>query len=149
MGALLAVRPSRYVGIALPATTFRSQFSVNVHIPKDKLTKEHNTFGFVEFKTEHDADYAMKIMNGVKLFQKPIRVNKVWVRLLISLYSRTHVFGQASKDKKTNEIGANLFVGSLDPDMEEKTLWEVFSAFGYLINPPKVRFSRSSSLFGL
>lgn len=58
--------------------------TVNVHIPKDKLTKEHNTFGFVEFKTEQDADYAMKIMNGVKLYGKPIRVNKVRVRF------RTH-----------------------------------------------------------
>eukprot|EP01122_Echinamoeba_exundans_P010280 TRINITY_DN3812_c0_g1_i1.p1 TRINITY_DN3812_c0_g1~~TRINITY_DN3812_c0_g1_i1.p1 ORF type:complete len:261 (+),score=29.52 TRINITY_DN3812_c0_g1_i1:91-873(+) len=95
---------------------------VNVHIPKDKLTKEHNAFGFVEFKTEQDADYAMKIMNGVKLYQKPIRVNKVW----------------ASKDKKTNDIGANLFIGSLDLDVDEKILWEVFSAFGYLINPPKI-----------
>ena len=30
----------------------------------------------MEFKTEEDADYAVKIMNMVKLFGKPLRCNK-------------------------------------------------------------------------
>lgn len=50
---------------------------VNVHIPKDKLTQAHMGYGFVEFHNEEDADYSMKIMNMIKLFGKPIRVNKV------------------------------------------------------------------------
>jgi len=50
---------------------------VNVHIPKDKLTQQHMGYGFVEFNLEEDADYAMKIMNMIKLFGKPIKVNKV------------------------------------------------------------------------
>eukprot|EP00952_Eustigmatos_sp_NYUAD-ZCMA_P002558 11220-Eustigmatos_ZCMA.PRE.1 len=33
---------------------------VNVHIPKDKVTGMHQSFGFVEFRTEEDADYAAK-----------------------------------------------------------------------------------------
>jgi RNA recognition motif-containing protein len=37
----------------------------------------HQNFGFVEFASELDADYATKIMNMVKLYNKPIRVNKV------------------------------------------------------------------------
>lgn len=37
----------------------------------------HQGFGFCEFQTEEDADYACKIMNQIKLFGKPIRVNKV------------------------------------------------------------------------
>lgn len=50
---------------------------VNVHVPKDKLTQQHMGYGFVEFNLEEDADYAMKIMNMIKLFGKPIKVNKV------------------------------------------------------------------------
>lgn len=50
---------------------------VNVHIPKDKLTQQHMGYGFVEFHSEEDADYAMKIMNMIKLFGKPLKVNRV------------------------------------------------------------------------
>ena len=48
----------------------------NVHIPIDKIKQEHPGFGFVEFKNEEDADYAVKVMHMVKLYGKPIKVNK-------------------------------------------------------------------------
>lgn len=53
---------------------------VNVHLPKDRVTQSHQSYGFVEFLTEEDADYAIKIMNQVRLYGKPIRVNKVRVK---------------------------------------------------------------------
>lgn len=59
-------------------------------------------------------------MNMVKLFGKPIRVNK------------------ASADKKSMEVGANLFIGNLDPEVDEKLLYDTFSAFGGIIETPKV-----------
>jgi len=94
---------------------------VNVHLPKDRVTQTHQGFGFVEFQTEEDADYASKIMNQIRLYGKPIRVNK------------------ASADKqKTVEVGAELFVGNLDPMVDEKTLYETFNRFGTLISVPKV-----------
>jgi splicing factor 3B subunit 4 len=65
----------------------------NVHIPKDKLSGDHQGFGFVEFHNEMDADYASKIMNMIKLYGRPLRVNK------------------ASRDKKVFDVGANLFIG--------------------------------------
>ena len=37
----------------------------------------HQGYGFCEFLTEDDAEYACKIMNQIKLWGKPIRVNKV------------------------------------------------------------------------
>lgn len=49
---------------------------VNVHMPKDRVTNLHQGYGFVEFMSEDDADYAIKIMNMIKLYGKPIRVNK-------------------------------------------------------------------------
>lgn len=46
-------------------------------MPKDRVTMNHQGYGFVEFLGEDDADYAIKIMNMIKLYGKPIRVNKV------------------------------------------------------------------------
>jgi RNA recognition motif-containing protein len=94
---------------------------VNVHLPKDRVTQTHQGYGFVEFQTEEDAEYAAKIMNQVRLYGKPIRVNK------------------ASADKqKSVEVGAELFVGNLDPMVDEKTLYDTFSRFGTLVQAPKV-----------
>lgn len=87
----------------------------NIHLPKDKITNTHQGYGFVEFKNEEDADYAIKIMNMQRLFNKPIRCNK------------------SSQDKKTSEVGANLFIGNLEVEVDEKMLYDTFSAFGVLL----------------
>lgn len=86
----------------------------NVHMPRDRVTNTHQGYAFVEFKTEDDCDYAVKVMNMIKLFGKPIRCNK------------------SSQDKRTQEVGANLFIGNLDNDVDEKQLYDTFSSFGVL-----------------
>lgn len=93
---------------------------VNVYVPKDRVTNLHQGYGFVEFRSEEDADYAIKVLNMIKLYGKPIRVNK------------------ASQDKKSLDVGANLFVGNLDPDVDEKLLYDTFSAFGGIASNPKI-----------
>lgn len=118
---------------------------VNVHLPKDRVTQSHQGYGFVEFISEEDAEYAARIMNQVRLYGKPIRVNKV---RLLSLYTISlHRINQklmngtkqASADKqKTVEVGAELFIGNLDPMVDEKTLYDTFSRFGSLTSPPKI-----------
>lgn len=102
---------------------------VNVHLPKDRVTQSHQGYGFVEFISEEDAEYAARIMNQVRLWGKPIRVNK------------------ASADKqKTVEVGAELFVGNLDPMVTEQTLYDTFGRFGSLISAPKVIRPRGTLL---
>ena len=54
---------------------------MNVHMPKDRVTQAHQGYGFVEFMGEEDADYAIKIMNMIKMYGKPIRVNKVSLKM--------------------------------------------------------------------
>ena len=46
-------------------------------MPKDRITQLHQGYGFVEFLREEDADYAIKVMNMIKVYGKPVRVNKV------------------------------------------------------------------------
>jgi splicing factor 3B subunit 4 len=60
---------------------------VNVHLPKDRVTQNHQGYGFVEFISEEDAEYAARIMNQVRLFGKPIRVNKVYLLYLVACIS--------------------------------------------------------------
>lgn len=58
---------------------------VNVHLPKDRVTQNHQGYGFVEFISEEDAEYAARIMNQVRLYGKPIRVNKVRFMILCAI----------------------------------------------------------------
>ncbi|KAL6123706.1 hypothetical protein ACLB2K_076225 [Fragaria x ananassa] len=75
---------------------------VNVYLPKDSDQP------------------ASRALNMIKLFGKPIRVNK------------------NSQDKRNLDVGANLFVGNLDPDVDEKLLYDTFSAFGVIVTSPKI-----------
>ena len=52
----------------------------------------------------------------IKLFNKPIKVNK------------------ASQDKRTQEVGAKVFVGNLSEHVDERLLREVFSQFGIVLS---------------
>ena len=56
----------------------------------------------------------------IKMFGKPIRVNK------------------ATTDKKELDIGANLFIGNLDAEVDEKMLYDTFISFGRIVQTPKV-----------
>jgi splicing factor 3B subunit 4 len=55
-----------------------------------------------------------------KLYSKPLRVTK------------------ASSDRTHVDVGANLFIGNLAPEVDEKVLYDTFSAFGVMVMPPKV-----------
>ena len=48
------------------------------------------------------------------------------------------VLVQASAHQKNLDVGANLFIGNLDPEVDEKLLYDTFSAFGVILQPPKV-----------
>ncbi|KAL0795971.1 hypothetical protein Bca101_067348 [Brassica carinata] len=56
---------------------------------------------------------AIKVLNMIKLHGKSIHVNK------------------ASQDTESLDVAANLFIGNLDHDVDEKTLYHTFSAFGF------------------
>ena len=56
----------------------------------------------------------------LRVYDKPIKVNK------------------SAKDRMEQDVGANLFVGNLDPEVDEKYLYDTFSAFGVVTRTPKV-----------
>ncbi|KAB5575974.1 putative spliceosome-associated protein SAP-49 [Coniochaeta sp. 2T2.1] len=92
-----------------------------VHMPQDRVSQTHQGYGFVEFDTAESADYASKVLNGIRVWGKPIRVNK------------------ASADKQKGvDIGAELFVNNLDPQVDEKILYDTFSQFGMILRQPNI-----------
>ena len=99
---------------------------------------QHQGYGFCEFLTEEDAEYACKIMNQIKLWGKPIRVNKVSnvMRSAVQVFDPAEY--QASSDKKQLDVGANLFIGNLDENVDERLLYDTFSAFGMMATTAKV-----------
>jgi splicing factor 3B subunit 4 len=97
----------------------------SVYVPKDRVTSSHQGYAFVEMKREEDCEYAVKILNMIKVFGKPIRVNKA-----------SNQEGGKGQDVG---VGANLFVGNLDSEIDEKMLYDTFSAFGSVITAPKVQ----------
>ena len=114
---------------------------VNVHLPKDRVTQAHQGYGFVEFASEEDADYAAKIMNQIRVWGKPIRVNKA------SADRRGGPGSLATGEGGQGQgVGAELFVGNLDGMVDEKTLFETFSRFGPLVAPPKVARDEATNL---
>ncbi|KCV70475.1 hypothetical protein H696_02816 [Fonticula alba] len=92
---------------------------VNVKIPKDRVTLQRKGMGFVEMLTEADAEYAIRILNNIKLFDRQIRV-------------------QRNMDKQMVDIGANLFVRGLAPEVDEYMLRDAFSQFGTLSQTPRI-----------
>ena len=90
---------------------------ISVHIPKDKITGAASPFAFVEFATPADADYAIRVFASVRLYGRPIRINR------------------AAADKHSDDqYHARLFIGNLDPSVDEKQLYDTFSQFGALLS---------------
>jgi splicing factor 3B subunit 4 len=96
----------------------------SIYMPKDKLTSVHNGYAFCEFYDVIDAEYAITILNMIKLYGRPLKVSKSSLN---------------SKAELSRDVGANLFVGNLDPhDVDENLLYDTFSAFGTLIKQPRI-----------
>jgi splicing factor 3B subunit 4 len=94
---------------------------VSVYLPKDRVNQSHQGYGFVEFKSVKDAEYAKLIMNQIRVYGKPLRIDR------------------ASADKVADlDVGAEVFVGNLDPQVDEGMLFDTFSTFGGLLGQPKV-----------
>lgn len=92
----------------------------HVYIPRDRITGSHFGYGFCEFLSPLDAQYATKILNMLPLFSKRIRIS------------------QSTVDRRSQDVGANLFIGNLVEEVDEKLLHDAFSAFGPLIDAPYI-----------
>lgn len=70
-------------------------------------------------------------MNQIRLYGKPLRVNMA-----------------AADRRQVTEIGAELFVGNLDPLVDERMLYETFSKFGSMSKAPQIRRNEANESRG-
>lgn len=93
----------------------------SITLPRDRLTHDHANYAFVEYVNAADADYALRIFHNVKLYGKPIRLNRV-------------LKGSENADADTPTVHAKLFIGHLHESIDEKVLHDTFIQFGAVIS---------------
>lgn len=92
-----------------------------VRLPKDKVTKRHQGFAFVQFHSPTSATYALDAMRGVVMYERTLKISEA-------------SSGGNNDDQKTSDqnldFGPVVFIGNLDPIIDNGTLQSTFSTFG-------------------
>ncbi|CAN8270858.1 unnamed protein product [Cochlearia groenlandica] len=86
---------------------------VSVLVCRDLATRRSLGYGYVNFNNPQDAERAIKELNNIPLYGKPVRV----------MYSRRDQSG----------VG-NIFIKNLDKSIDQKALHDTFSTFGDIIS---------------
>lgn len=113
----------------------------NIHMPKDRILKSHQGFGFVEFTSVADADYTLLVLAGISLHGKTLKLKKNDLhRPAPSTGLLADVPSSAFTLLHPNyvDVGARLFVSNLSPLVDEQFLRDTFSRFGTLIMAPVI-----------
>lgn len=101
----------------------------HIHLPKDRILRTHQGYGFVELRNSSDVEYVEKVMSGVRLFDKVLKVNKV---------AHGHNSNSNSGGNNDIELGSTLFIKNLDELVDENLLFEIFKKFGKFHKPPTI-----------
>eukprot|EP00924_Labyrinthula_sp_SR-Ha-C_P001370 maker-scaffold_44-snap-gene-1.96-mRNA-1 protein AED:0.01 eAED:0.01 QI:82/1/1/1/0/0.5/2/63/279 len=109
----------------------------NVSVPRDRVTRRHNGYGFVEYRLARDAEYAMRVLNLCPIFGKPIKINKSSLSTSTDVANGGFTLG-TFVDQRTEDVGAHLFIGNLHSSVDSKILYDAFSRFGHIISEPSI-----------
>lgn len=101
-----------------------------LNLPKDRILRQHQGYGFVELRTAQDADYALEIFRGIRLYGKTLKMKRAEPQASATTGSTGEEVGLS--------IGARLFVKNLNPMVDDKYLKETFGKFGNLVESPRV-----------
>lgn len=108
-----------------------------VNLPKDRILRTHQGFGFVEFKTEKDAEYVTEVLKNVRLYGRILRLRPI-ERSKPSGPNTSTVGTTNSQTNSGIDIGAKIFIKNLNPLIDEKYLMDTFSSFGNIIYQPTI-----------
>lgn len=111
----------------------------NLNMPRDRILRTHQGFGFVEFATAEDANYTLKTLAGLLLYGKSLKLKKTEPARIgagATNLSQVPVGAFTLLRPEYVDVGAHLFVKNLAPLIDEQFLQETFSKFGTLIMAP-------------
>ncbi|KAG7707097.1 hypothetical protein KL932_004855 [Ogataea haglerorum] len=97
----------------------------SIRLPKDKVLRTHQGYGFVEFFNVKDCEYVLNICSGLSLYDKVLRVKKL-------------IGGQADAPEIDEDIGPVVYVGNLDKLVDSGSISSTFANFGTFRKPPQV-----------
>ncbi|GEQ70214.1 hypothetical protein JCM33374_g3890 [Metschnikowia sp. JCM 33374] len=101
----------------------------SLNLPKDRVLRTHQGFGFVEFRTAEDAGYTINVLRGVRFFGRMLKMKKI---------DPSGSGSNAPDLKQVAGVGAKLFIKNLHQLVDEKYLQNTFAAIGNLINQPVI-----------
>ncbi|KAI3403491.2 sap49 [Candida oxycetoniae] len=114
----------------------------NLIMPKDRIHKTHQGYGFVEFKNARDAKYTEDILRGVRLYGKLLKLKELDFKQPAQQQRSVGTFINTKSDllnEKFVDVGAKVFVNNLNPLIDEKFLLQTFSKFGTVIRQPTIK----------
>lgn len=121
----------------------------NLNLPKDRILRTHQGYGFVEFRSAEDVEYVMNILKGIRLYGKNLVLNKVEAKEgtngptasnpnMMRMGNTRGIKNAYGINSEKPDVGAKLFVKGLNPLIDEKYLVDTFSSFGTLIRVPEI-----------
>ncbi|KAK6460843.1 hypothetical protein DFJ63DRAFT_289089 [Scheffersomyces coipomensis] len=139
-------RASLYFGNLDPQITELVMFELfiqfapvrSLNMPKDRILKTHQGFGFVEFNSIEEADYVLNILRGIRLYGKALKLKKTEAPKA-NFTGKDQQIGVTTQELINNnyiDVGAQLFINNLNPLIDEQYLKETFAKFGTLIRNP-------------
>ncbi|KAI0462621.1 hypothetical protein LJB42_004117 [Komagataella kurtzmanii] len=99
-------------------------------LPKDRVLRKHLGYCFVELDNPTSCEYAEKLLNGLYIYNRPIKVK------------RSIVDKQNKLITEDNVLGTKLFLGNLDRLVDEKYLVGMMKNYGVhdqLLKPPEIK----------
>lgn len=123
----------------------------NINMPKDRVLKTHQGYGFVEFKNPLDAKYTEDILRGVRLHGKLLKLKKLESKPQTLQRQQIGTFVNSKLEllsDKYIDVGASVFVNNLNPLIDEKFLMNTFLKFGTLIKEPEIKRDHEGNSMG-
>lgn len=106
----------------------------SLNLPKDRVLKTHQGYGFIEFRTIKDAEYVLNILRGIRLYGKMLKLKKAEPNFKGSSQQLVGV----TTTSNAMDIGAKIFINNLNPLIDEQSLADTFSKFGTLVRSPSI-----------
>ena len=128
-----------YVGDLNPDTTEQDLYNLfckvgtilSIRVCKDKITGKSMRYAYVNFKYHHEAKAALHSLNFAVLKGCPIRI----------------MWSQRNPGLRKSNVG-NLFVKNLPKEIENRTLYDVFSVYGRISSCKVVSNDRTLMRYG-